>query len=299
MRFCCKGGRGAVRRSPMKDKWVVEPAAVLATDYAALLGALSILRARLVSPHLFYAGDGKLYRPMTVFAHYYSEPTYHFRIPARSFYPVPKVDGALATFKLRPVLERPKLRSERSYVSFVRQAFSSKRKLVANALRPRWSRAHIEAAMAAVSVDLQARTHSLLQCAVELKRGCCNFCMRCSSRLACCHACSPVQLCVPMQVWLMLTPQWSIATYCAACSVRGHYHLSVTLTGAVLAVAASGPIADRVPGAVRRPVPPGGGGAGGGHQHLLRPAVAALAADTLLACGSSTSLASRLRCVAG
>jgi 16S rRNA A1518/A1519 N6-dimethyltransferase RsmA/KsgA/DIM1 with predicted DNA glycosylase/AP lyase activity len=77
---------------------------------------------------------------MTVICHFFSQPKYLFKIDRSAYFPSPAVHGALALFKLLPSAERPAVRSEKEFLGFVRQAFSSKRKFIANSLQPRWQR---------------------------------------------------------------------------------------------------------------------------------------------------------------
>lgn len=86
------------------------------------------------------SADVGAYRPMTVFTHFYSKPSYIFKIDRSCFYPVPNVHGALALFQLRESKDWPQVRDDKEFCKFVRQAFLSKRKMLTNSLQPLWSR---------------------------------------------------------------------------------------------------------------------------------------------------------------
>lgn len=100
---------------------------------------------------------------MTVFSHFYSEPCYVFKIDRSCFYPVPNVHGALAIFKLRPVIEWPEVRDDREFCVFVRQAFLSKRKMLTNSLQPMWSRETVLIALEKLGLSDQVSCFDLCQ----------------------------------------------------------------------------------------------------------------------------------------
>lgn len=84
---------------------------------------------------------------MTVLTHYFAVPKYHFKIDRSCFFPVPSVHGALVSFQLLPSTERPAVQNEREFTMFVRQAFLSKRKMLANSLLPKWQRETVNTAL--------------------------------------------------------------------------------------------------------------------------------------------------------
>jgi 16S rRNA A1518/A1519 N6-dimethyltransferase RsmA/KsgA/DIM1 with predicted DNA glycosylase/AP lyase activity len=84
---------------------------------------------------------------MTVFAHHYSEPSYVFQVDKRYYFPEPQVDGALVVFRLLPPDQREHVEDEREFMSFVRQSFGSKRKMLTNSLQPQWMRDDVSAAL--------------------------------------------------------------------------------------------------------------------------------------------------------
>ena len=84
---------------------------------------------------------------MTVLTHYFAVPKYHFKIDRSCFFPVPSVHGAVVSFQLLPSTERPAVQNEREFTMFVRQAFLSKRKMLANSLLPKWQRETVNTAL--------------------------------------------------------------------------------------------------------------------------------------------------------
>jgi 16S rRNA A1518/A1519 N6-dimethyltransferase RsmA/KsgA/DIM1 with predicted DNA glycosylase/AP lyase activity len=89
---------------------------------------------------------------MTVLTHYFSVPRYHFKIDRSCFFPVPSVHGAVVTFELLPSTERPAVQNEREFTMFVRQAFLSKRKMLANSLLPKWQRETVNTALSTLGL---------------------------------------------------------------------------------------------------------------------------------------------------
>lgn len=92
---------------------------------------------------------------MTVITRFYSMPVYKFKIDRSCYFPVPGVHGALTTFALHLPSERPAVRSAKEYLSLVRRSFSSKRKLLSNALSPDWSKTAVQAALTRLELPEQ------------------------------------------------------------------------------------------------------------------------------------------------
>lgn len=101
------------------------------------------------------------YRAMSVLTHFYSRPRYRFLIPKEKYFPVPGVDGALVTFKLRPPGKRPPVPDERAFVSLVSKAFSERRKMLRNTLQPLYSPREVEQALEGVGARIDARAQDL------------------------------------------------------------------------------------------------------------------------------------------
>jgi 16S rRNA A1518/A1519 N6-dimethyltransferase RsmA/KsgA/DIM1 with predicted DNA glycosylase/AP lyase activity len=104
---------------------------------------------------VLFNADGSQYRPMTVISHYFSVPQYLFKIDRSCFFPVPKVHGALAVFRLLEEQERPVVPNERDFLIFTRQAFLSKRKKLTNSLQPKWTGNVIASALEVMGLNSQ------------------------------------------------------------------------------------------------------------------------------------------------
>lgn len=105
--------------------------------------------------------EGSQYRAMTVIAHHYSRPSYEFKIDRQCYFPVPQVHGALAVFALKTAAQRSPVPNEREFMSFIRQSFNSKRKMLANALQPLWQREEVAEALGDLGLNPQARAQDL------------------------------------------------------------------------------------------------------------------------------------------
>jgi 16S rRNA (adenine1518-N6/adenine1519-N6)-dimethyltransferase len=82
------------------------------------------------------AGPGtKRYGVLSVMAQYRSEPRIAFTIPRRAFSPPPKVDSALLYLSVLPERRLP-LKDEALFFRVVRTAFSQRRKMLSNSLKP-------------------------------------------------------------------------------------------------------------------------------------------------------------------
>jgi 16S rRNA A1518/A1519 N6-dimethyltransferase RsmA/KsgA/DIM1 with predicted DNA glycosylase/AP lyase activity len=57
------------------------------------------------------------YRPINVFVNFYSEPEYKFKVERTNFFPQPKVDGAVISFKLKNSGDYPPVGSHKGFFS--------------------------------------------------------------------------------------------------------------------------------------------------------------------------------------
>ncbi|KAK8461864.1 hypothetical protein SEVIR_1G106100v4 [Setaria viridis] len=101
------------------------------------------------------------YRPINVFVNFYSEPEYKFRVDRENFFPRPKVDGAVISFKLKKAEEYPPVGSAKSFFSMVNSAFNGKRKMLRKSLQHLCSSSEIEAALHNLGLPVTARPSDL------------------------------------------------------------------------------------------------------------------------------------------
>jgi 16S rRNA (adenine1518-N6/adenine1519-N6)-dimethyltransferase len=78
---------------------------------------------------------GKEYGVLSLMVQYYGKPELKFIVPRGAFRPVPKVDSALVHIEL---YERPpvSVKDEKLLFRVIKTAFSQRRKMLANSLKP-------------------------------------------------------------------------------------------------------------------------------------------------------------------
>ncbi|KAL1217118.1 Ribosomal RNA small subunit methyltransferase [Cardamine amara subsp. amara] len=131
---------------PMGD--IFSQVVLLLQDEAAL---------RLVEPALRTSE----YRPINIFVNFYSEPEYNFRVPRENFFPQPKVDAAVVTFKLKHPRDYPDVSSTKSFFSLVNSAFNGKRKMLRKSLQHISSSPEIEKALGVAGLPITSRPEEL------------------------------------------------------------------------------------------------------------------------------------------
>lgn len=123
-----------------------------------------------VAQRLIAETDADDYGILTLLAQLRYAPVGIFRIQPECFFPVPDVTSACVTLRRR---EQPLLPAEqtRAFSRLVKIAFSQRRKMMAKLLRQAWPKETIEAAFAALNLDLQIRAEKVsLEQFVELTK---------------------------------------------------------------------------------------------------------------------------------
>ncbi|KAL9176089.1 hypothetical protein ABFS82_02G156500 [Erythranthe guttata] len=131
---------------PMGD--VFSEVVLLLQDEAAL---------RLVGGSL----DSSDYRPINIFVNFYSDPEYKIKVSRTSFFPQPKVDAAIVSFKLKQTVDYPRVSSIKSFFSMVNSAFNGKRKMLRKSLQHICSPSDIESALCAADLLPTSRPEEL------------------------------------------------------------------------------------------------------------------------------------------
>ena len=98
------------------------------------------------------------YSSLTVFLNFFTRPRYGFKVGKNCFYPVPKVDSAVAQLTLHPP---PKVSHQSSFFQMVRQAFNHRRKMLRSSLKELYPSAKIEAALAKIHKSITSRPEEL------------------------------------------------------------------------------------------------------------------------------------------
>ena len=106
------------------------------------------------------AGDSA-YRAMSLFVAFYSVPTYCFTIDRRHFLPAPGVDAALAQFIIKPAAERPAVRSEREFFSFLTMCFHMRRKTLLNNLKASFGADRVGQTLERLELPVDIRAQAL------------------------------------------------------------------------------------------------------------------------------------------
>lgn len=101
------------------------------------------------------------WRAMNVLVQYYCESKYIFKIDRFKYTPVPKVDGALAEFRLKTPEERISVPSEKEFVSLVKRAFLQRRKMLTNSLQPLLNSSEIAQCLTKADLPVDCRAQSL------------------------------------------------------------------------------------------------------------------------------------------
>ena len=107
-------------------------------------------------------GDSN-YRAMSLKVHFFAEVAYEFKISNQAFFPRPKCDCCLVTFRLRPRDALPAAPSPEFFQRVVNNSFLRRRKMLKNNLRPAYSPPEVEAALgrAGLAADIRAQELSV------------------------------------------------------------------------------------------------------------------------------------------
>uniref|UniRef100_A0A803KZ31 rRNA adenine N(6)-methyltransferase n=1 Tax=Chenopodium quinoa TaxID=63459 RepID=A0A803KZ31_CHEQI len=101
------------------------------------------------------------YRPINIFVKFYSDPEYKFQVPRANFFPQPKVDGAVVSFKLKQPSDYPSVPSVKSFFSLINSAFNGKRKMLRNTLQHICTPSEIEETLRTVGLPATSRPEEL------------------------------------------------------------------------------------------------------------------------------------------
>ncbi|XP_073038511.1 ribosomal RNA small subunit methyltransferase, chloroplastic isoform X2 [Primulina eburnea] len=103
--------------------------------------------------------NSSAYRPINIFVNFYSE--YIAKVSRTNFFPQPKVDAAVISFKLKQTEDYPPVSSIRSFFSMVNSAFNGKRKMLRKSLQHICSPPDIEAALCNAGLPATSRPEEL------------------------------------------------------------------------------------------------------------------------------------------
>jgi 16S rRNA (adenine1518-N6/adenine1519-N6)-dimethyltransferase len=98
-------------------------------EHRSRIGAVTVMIQKEVAERLTAKPRTKAYGPLSVLIQYYANVTYGFTVPPGAFTPAPKVDSAVIRVEWKP-----DARDATAFTDFVHEAFSSRRKTLANNL---------------------------------------------------------------------------------------------------------------------------------------------------------------------
>lgn len=117
--------------------------------------SLHFMMQKEVAKRIISKAGSKDYSVLTICANLLSEIEYNFDISPNCFYPKPKVDSALLTFKKRGGKDYSKV------IKLVKRAFSKRRKTIKNNLLPYYDIERLKNAFNKVDIDLNIRAEKI------------------------------------------------------------------------------------------------------------------------------------------
>lgn len=104
-------------------------------EYRSRLASITVTVQREVARRMVAGPGGKDYGVLSLMVQYYGKPKLEFVVPRGAFRPVPKVDSAVVHIE---IYEKPPIavRDERIFFRVIKTAFSQRRKMLLNALKP-------------------------------------------------------------------------------------------------------------------------------------------------------------------
>lgn len=101
----------------------------------------------------------KIYGSITLFLNFYSIPTYQFLVSKQCFYPIPKVESAIVSFRL---IDPPAvIENETAFFTLTRTAFHQRRKMLRSSLSGLYPTAQLLQAMEQCRINPTARPEDL------------------------------------------------------------------------------------------------------------------------------------------
>jgi 16S rRNA (adenine1518-N6/adenine1519-N6)-dimethyltransferase len=129
--------------------------------FADLIDEIHIVIQEEVALRLTAEPETKQYGYLTVATQLYTRPEFVLQIPRNAFSPPPEVGSALVTLRLPGKRAELALRSEETFLDFVKLCFSKKRKTLINNLRALATPDTVREALAAQGLRLDARAEQL------------------------------------------------------------------------------------------------------------------------------------------
>ena len=131
----------------------------IATPRANTYDLIVLLLQKEVADRICAKPDSKTYSSLSVKIQYLANCEFICDVPAKAFYPPPKVDSAV--IRLRPQLIEPQAKDPKQLEMLVKLGFSSKRKMLRNNLKPVIERNDLSQLLEKLNVDPQIRAEDL------------------------------------------------------------------------------------------------------------------------------------------
>lgn len=96
----------------------------------SFFSTLTLIMQKEVAERLTASPNSKTYSSLSVFANFYSSPRPLFDIASNCYFPKPNV----TTTAIQLTLNKPSLNHESEFISFVREAFNQRRKMISSSL---------------------------------------------------------------------------------------------------------------------------------------------------------------------
>jgi 16S rRNA (adenine1518-N6/adenine1519-N6)-dimethyltransferase len=115
--------------------YITTPILFTLLEHRDRLTSITITLQKEVAARIVAPPGGKDYGILSLMVQYYGKPELKFIVPKGAFRPVPKVDSALVHIAInsRPPVS---VRDEKMFFTVIKTAFSQRRKMLANSLRP-------------------------------------------------------------------------------------------------------------------------------------------------------------------
>ncbi|MBN2655275.1 MAG: ribosomal RNA small subunit methyltransferase A [Nitrospirae bacterium] len=142
--------------------YITTPILFRLIETAPGLQSMTLTVQKEVADRIVASPGGKDYGVLSVAVQYYGKAKYSFTIPAGAFRPVPKVDSAVVHINLE---QKPELdiKGRDAFFKVVKTAFSQRRKMLSNSLKPLFEDVRSSLAIAGIEPTRRPETLSLAE----------------------------------------------------------------------------------------------------------------------------------------
>jgi 16S rRNA (adenine1518-N6/adenine1519-N6)-dimethyltransferase len=141
--------------------YISTPIIQLLIDHCDKFSSLTLLLQKEVAQRIASPPGSKEYGFLSVLVQLSAEPRIEFMVPAAAFTPIPKVDSAVVTLRMR---EHPAVcKTDKAFlISMLKAVFSQRRKTLRNGLKPlALPQERIDAVPGQTGIDLSRRAETL------------------------------------------------------------------------------------------------------------------------------------------